>query len=164
MLTKVNTNPFLHPFPLEGRGCAILSFWQTFRMHLIWRRSMNRTNQSGFTFIEVMIAMVMGSVAILLISSTLLTSQKSLIRSRQRFIFFEEADAAAAVQISQISDPFYQGQGTEEYNGSQFNWQVTSNRGLIRLNIEGNEKSKKLSCEFEIYRSAWLQRMGESHE
>jgi type II secretory pathway component PulJ len=121
-------------------------------------------NNNGFTLLEVLGAMAMSMVAILLISTTLLTSQKSLARSWQRFTFFEEADRIAGEKLGRLSHPAAQGGGCEEHEKSRFKWEINSQDGLINLSMDAQLEPGKLSCRFEILRSAWLQRMETSHE
>jgi len=106
----------------------------------------------------------MTSVAVLLISMGLITSQKSLARSQQRFSFHEAVTSRAQQIISTISDPDYQGSGEEFDQDNSINWQINSKNGLITLSLQGENRNKNLKITLEINKSAWLSRMRYQHE
>ncbi len=119
----------------------------------------NFTGCRGFSLLEVLVAMAMLSVAILMISTSLISSQRSLSRSAQRFEFNQKVDARAEQLICAVNTADCQGSGDESDDETVCTWQISSEDGLITLHLQGEQPRARLKKELEISKSAWLSRM-----
>lgn len=118
---------------------------------------------NGFSLLEVMGALCLISVAVLMICSSLITSGKSLNRSRQRFDFHEQLESRAYETIHTVRDPHFQGAGQDLAEKIRYKWKIENENGLIHLFLKGENQEKKLSSELKISKSAWLNRMEVTH-
>ena len=118
---------------------------------------MRRASRAGFTLAEVLVAMVVLSSGLLIISQGFLTGGTASVRAQQLTIASNLADAKMA-EIEAGIVPFTAGaNGTFELEGEpDYSWTLTpestATTGLTKLTLTVKWKERNEDCTFDLVR------------